>query len=133
MDSGSIVNPMILGYILKLGLKIRLINVKILKINIFTFKTFEIVLANFQVEDKLEKAWFFQKTFLLVNISIKVVFGCRFLPSIMQTSSLLRKNLSVSLTLLIKPYQLLTGWKSLTKRNLLKWRQINILKASQYT
>ena len=37
------------------------------------------VLANFQVEDKLEKTWFFQETFLLANINIKVVLGILFL------------------------------------------------------
>lgn len=31
------------------------------------------IIGSFQVEDKLEKAYFFQKTFLVANISIKVL------------------------------------------------------------
>ena len=54
---------MTLGYILKLGLKVCSINVKVQKIDGFTLKMFEIVLASFQIEDKLGKARFFQKTF----------------------------------------------------------------------
>ena len=38
---------MTLGYILKLGLKIRFINVGVQKINGSTFNTFEIVLVSF--------------------------------------------------------------------------------------
>ena len=36
------------------------------------------VLANFQVEDKLRKARFFQETFLLANINAEVVLGMLF-------------------------------------------------------
>ena len=37
------------------------------------------VLASFQVEDKLRKTWFFQENFLLANISAEVVLGMPFL------------------------------------------------------
>ena len=37
------------------------------------------VLADFQVEDKLGKARFFQETFLLANISAEVALGMLFL------------------------------------------------------
>ena len=37
------------------------------------------VLASFQMEDKLERAQFFQKMFLLANLSIEVVLGMPFL------------------------------------------------------
>ena len=47
---------MILGYILKLGLKVCPTNVKVQKINNSTFKKFEIVIASFQVKNKLKKA-----------------------------------------------------------------------------
>ena len=40
---------------------------------------FGIVLADFQVEDKLGKAWFFQETFLLANISTEIVLDMPFL------------------------------------------------------
>ena len=47
INSSSKVNAMILGYILKLGLKICFINIKTQKIDDFTFKAFEMVLASF--------------------------------------------------------------------------------------
>ena len=37
------------------------------------------VLANFQMEDKLGKTRFFQETFLLANISAKVILDIPFL------------------------------------------------------
>ena len=37
------------------------------------------VLASFQVEDKLKKARFFQKTFLLADLSIEIFLGMPFL------------------------------------------------------
>ena len=70
---------MTLKYALKLDLKICYINVKAQKIDSSIFKTFEMVLASFQVEDKLEKARFFQETFLLANINMEVVLGILFL------------------------------------------------------
>ena len=50
---------MILGYALKLGLKICTINVRIQKINGSIFKIFKTVLANFEIENKFEKPRFF--------------------------------------------------------------------------
>ena len=47
---------MILGYALKLGLKICYTNVKIQKIDSSILKIFKMILASFQVKDKLEKA-----------------------------------------------------------------------------
>ena len=55
INSGSKVNARILGCILKLGLKIHLINIKVEKINSSILKTFEIVLISFQVEKKIER------------------------------------------------------------------------------
>ena len=37
------------------------------------------VLASFQMEDKLERIWFFQETFLLADINMEVVLGMPFL------------------------------------------------------
>lgn len=50
---------MMLAYALKLGLKVYRSNIRAQKIDVFTFETFEIVLASFQVENTLEKACFF--------------------------------------------------------------------------
>ena len=73
------VNAMIPGYVSKLGPKIRFTNVKTQKIDGSTFKTFELVLASFQVEDKFERPWFFEKTFLLANLYIEIVLKMLFL------------------------------------------------------
>ena len=40
---------------------------------------FEMVLASFQVEDKLRRPWFFQETFLLADLSIEIVLKMPFL------------------------------------------------------
>ena len=50
------VNAITLGYVLKLDLKVRLTNVRVHKIEGSNFKMFEIVLASFQVKNKLKKA-----------------------------------------------------------------------------
>ena len=41
--------------------------------------TFGMVIASFQIEDKLGRARFFQESFLLANTSIEVVLGMLFL------------------------------------------------------
>ena len=78
VDSGSKVNAMTLTYAAKLGLKVRKTDIKAQKINGSTLETFEMVLVDFQVEDKLGRARFFQKTFLLADISMEVVLGIPF-------------------------------------------------------
>ena len=69
---------MILEYTLKLDLKFRFINVGVQKIVSFTFETFTIVLASFQVKNKLGKAQFFQEMFLLTDFNIKIVLEMLF-------------------------------------------------------
>ena len=79
IDSSNEVNAITPGYASKLGLKVRPTNVGAQKIDGSTLETCEIVLASFQVEDKLGKPWFFQKTFLLADLNIEVVLGILFL------------------------------------------------------
>ena len=79
IDSGSEVNAMTLGYTSKLGLKFRLTYFGAQKIDGSTLETFGMVLASFQVEDTLGRAWFFQETFLLADLSIEIVLGMPFL------------------------------------------------------
>ena len=79
LNSGSKVNAMTLGYALKLGLKVRPTDVGAQKINGSTLETFGMVLASFQIEDKLGKPRFFQETFLLADFSVEVVLGMPFL------------------------------------------------------
>ena len=64
---------------MKLGLKICPTNIKAQKIDASTFKTFRMVLASFQMKNKLWKAWFWEKTFLLADLNIEVVLEILFL------------------------------------------------------
>ena len=67
------------AYALRLGLWVHRTDIGAQKIDGSIFEIFEIVLASFQVEDKLGKIRFFQKTFLLADISTEVVLGMPFL------------------------------------------------------
>lgn len=73
INFGSKVNAITLAYALKLNLKVRSTDVGAQKIDDSTFKIFEIVLANFQIENKLKRVRFFQKSFLLADMSMEVV------------------------------------------------------------
>ena len=62
-----------------LGLKVRVTNVGAKKIDGFLLAIPDMVIAAFQVVDKLGRSQFFQETFLLTDISMKVVLGMLFL------------------------------------------------------
>ena len=79
IDLRSEVNAMSPAYISKLGLKVYHTNIGAQKIDGSTLEIFGMVLASFQIEDKLGKIRFFQETFLLANISAEVVLGMPFL------------------------------------------------------
>ena len=66
-DSGSKVNAMSLAYVEMLGLKIRKTNVGAQKIDGSALETFEMMIADFQVEDKSGEPKFFQETFLVAD------------------------------------------------------------------
>lgn len=70
---------MISNYTAKLGLKIWSIDVWVQKIDDFISKIIYVVLASFQIQNKLKKFWFFQKTFLIIKTSIKLVSAMVFL------------------------------------------------------
>lgn len=72
IDPSSKINAIIRTYVAKLGLKIQSIKVKAQKIDSSIFKMFKIVLIIFKIEDGIRKACFFQETFLLANINIKI-------------------------------------------------------------
>ena len=63
------------AYIQKLGLKTSKTNVGAQKIDNSTLKIFGIVIANFQMENKISKARFFQKTFLIINTKFEMILG----------------------------------------------------------
>lgn len=73
------VNAITLAYIAKLGLNVQKTDIVAQKINSSILDIFERVLVNFQIKDKLIRVWFFQKTFLVVNTNLEVVFGMLFL------------------------------------------------------
>lgn len=73
INSDSKVNIITLLNIVKLGFEVLCINIKAQIIDGSTFEIFKIVLVSFQIEDKFRKTRFFQKTFLLTNINIKIV------------------------------------------------------------
>ena len=79
IDSGSEVNTMTPAYAAKLGFKVQKTDIGTQKIDGSTLDTFGIVLASFQVEDQLRKTRFFQETFLLADISMKMVLYMPFL------------------------------------------------------
>ena len=53
INSSNKVNAIMLMYALKLGLKVRITNIRAQNIDGSTLKTFEMVCASFQVEDEL--------------------------------------------------------------------------------
>lgn len=79
MNLGNKVNAKNSRYASKLDLKICSTNVRAQKNGGFTLKTFGMVLTRFQVKNKLEKARFFQETFLLINTSAELEVEMLFL------------------------------------------------------
>lgn len=71
MDSE--INAITIAYITKLGLKVCRINVRTQNINSFSLEIFKMVLASFQIKNKLRKARFFQEIFLLAKINMKMI------------------------------------------------------------
>ena len=59
LDSGNKINAMSLAYVERLGFKIWKTNVKVQKIDDSALKTFRMVIADFQMEDKGGRPRFF--------------------------------------------------------------------------
>ena len=79
LDSTSKVNAINPTYVKKLGLKTRKTNIGAQKIDGSALKTFGMVIADFQVEDKGDRPRFFQETFLVANTKFKVILEIPFL------------------------------------------------------
>ena len=79
LDSGSEVNAMTLAYAAHLGLKVRVINDDAQKIDGSSLATYGMVIAAFQIFNKLSCSRFFQKTFLLTDINMEVFLSMVFL------------------------------------------------------
>ena len=79
LDFESEVNAMTPAHAAHLSLKMRVTNVGAQKIDGSSLATYGMVIAAFQVVDKLGCSRFFQETFLLADISMEVVLGMPFL------------------------------------------------------
>ena len=79
IDSKSEVNTIYLAFIKELGLSIRSTEVRAHKIDNTILDTYKIVVAAFLVMDKTNRVRFFEKTFLIVKVSPKIVFEMLFL------------------------------------------------------
>ena len=79
IDSGSEINAIHPTFAKELGFPIRPTDVGAQKINGTTLDTYEMVVAAFSVEDKANRVRFFEETFLVANVSPKVVLAMSFL------------------------------------------------------
>lgn len=79
INLGSEANAISPAYVKKLDLRMQKTNVGVQKIDGSSLNTFGMVIAGFQIQDKLERARFFQEIFLVADTRIDVVVGMRFL------------------------------------------------------
>ena len=79
LDSGSEVNAIHPTLAQKLGLPIKPTDVGAQKMDGTILDTFGMVVSAFSVTDKANRVRFFEKTFLLANVSPKIVLGMLFL------------------------------------------------------
>ena len=79
LDFESEINIMTLAYMAHLGLKVRVTNVGAQKINGSSLVIYGMIIAAFQVVNKLGCSRLIQETFLLADISMEVVLGMFFL------------------------------------------------------
>ena len=68
-----------LAFVKRLGLVIQTTNVGTQKINGTTLETYKMMILVFSVIDQVDKVTFFEKTFLVANVSPDMVFGIPFL------------------------------------------------------
>ena len=66
-------------FIRKLGLKVQKTNIGAQKIDGFALETFGIEIADLQMEDKVGRPRFFQKTFLMANTKFEIILKMLFL------------------------------------------------------
>ena len=67
------------NYAWKLGFKIQKTNVGSQKINGSTLEIFSIVIADFQIKDKVGRSWYFKKTFLVTDTKVEIILKMLFL------------------------------------------------------
>ena len=79
VNLGSEVNVMHPSFVKQLGLLIRLTDVRAQKIDGTMLDTHGMVVAAFSMVDKANYIRFFEETFLVANVSLKIVLGMLFL------------------------------------------------------
>ena len=79
INLGSKVNAMTPTYAKQLGFQVQKTNVGAQKIDSLLLQTFKMIIADFLVEDKLNRAQFFQESFLLAETSMEMILGMFFL------------------------------------------------------
>ena len=77
-DSSSEVNAMHPAFAKKSGLVMRITNIGAQKIDGTTLETYKMVVAVFSVTNQANRIKFFEKTFLVANVSPDIVFGIPF-------------------------------------------------------
>ena len=92
-DSRSEFNTIHLIFVKEQGFFIRPIDIKTQKIDNTMLNTYEIVFVAFLVTDQVNQVRFFEKTFLITNISLEIVFGMLFLILNSANINLLEQNL----------------------------------------
>lgn len=75
IDSANKINAMMLEFAAKLAFIHRTTNIGAQNIDGSIVEIYNIVLARFQHQDSFKKIRFFEKTFLLANISMEIVLG----------------------------------------------------------
>ena len=79
LDSKSLLNAINPNFALNLDFYIRKTNVRAQKINGSIFEVFEMVIADFWVENKCGRPKIFKKIFLVANIKFQVILKMPFL------------------------------------------------------
>ena len=79
LDSDSEVNAINPDFAWKLDFKVWKTNIGAQKIDSSALETFEIVIADFQMKDKVSRPRFFQKIFLVADTKFEVILGMPFL------------------------------------------------------
>ena len=79
LNSNSKLNAISSGYAQKLVFKVWKINIRAQKIDGSILKTYKMVIADFQVKDKVDRPKCFQKTFLIADTKFEVILKIFFL------------------------------------------------------
>ena len=133
INSASKVNAITPAYAKQLGFQVRKTDVKARKIDSSLLKTFEMVIAGFQIEDKLGRAQFFQESFSLAKTSIEVVLRMLFLTFSNANIQFAEKELTWRSYTTAEALSTIKWVELIDKENLLGQRWMRSPKLSWYT